>query len=104
MDSTPPQQRASTTDPAADRLMPSVYDELRRVAASYFRARPAAETLQPTALVHEAYLKLADRASGEYESRAHFMAVAATAMRHILVDTRAVAGAPSAAAVSRQSR
>jgi RNA polymerase sigma factor (TIGR02999 family) len=66
--------------------MPSVYDELRRVAASYFRSKPAAETLQPTALVHEAYLKLASRTSAEYESRAHFTAVAATAMRHILVD------------------
>jgi RNA polymerase sigma factor (TIGR02999 family) len=73
-------------DSAASRLMPLVYGELRALAADYLRRERADHTLQPTALVHEAYLKLVDQTQVEWKSRIHFMAVAATAMRRILVD------------------
>ena len=71
---------------AAERLLPLVYDELRALAHAYFRGNGPVQTLQPTALVHEAYLKLAGKKGVEYRGRSHFMAVAATAMRQILVD------------------
>ena len=71
---------------AIDELIPLVYDELRRLAASYLRRRPAGHTLQPTALVHEAYLKLAGKSDVEWQNRAHFIGVAAHLMRCILVD------------------
>ena len=71
---------------AVDRLWPLVYDELRALAGSRFRNQPAGHTLQPTALVHEAYVRLAGRADIQWESRAHFMAVAARAMRQILMN------------------
>jgi RNA polymerase sigma-70 factor, ECF subfamily len=71
---------------AAGELMEIVYPELRRLAASYLAAQRADHTLQPTALVHEAFLKLIDQTSPAYSGRAHFFAVAAKAMRHILVD------------------
>jgi RNA polymerase sigma-70 factor (ECF subfamily) len=71
---------------ASRQLMPLVYDQLRALAGSYFRAQPADHTLQPTALVHEAFLKLVQPGDRGWESRAHFMAVAATAMRQILTD------------------
>jgi RNA polymerase sigma factor (TIGR02999 family) len=64
---------------------PRIYGELRALAASYFRGRPG-QTLQPTALVHEAYLRLARADAEQWKDRAHFMAVAATAMRQILLD------------------
>jgi RNA polymerase sigma factor (TIGR02999 family) len=74
-------------DPAAvDRLMPIVYDELRRLAAHYLRDEHAAATLQPTALVHEAYLRLVAQEMPDWESRSHFFGVAAHLMRQILVD------------------
>ena len=74
-------------DPAAvDALIPIVYDELRRLAAYYLRDERAAETLQPTALVHEAYLKLVAQDMPDWESRSHFFGVAAHLMRQILVD------------------
>jgi RNA polymerase sigma factor (TIGR02999 family) len=77
---------------AADRLMKLVYGELRRLAASYLRHQRSDHTLQPTALVHEAYLKLIDVSQIDWQDRAHFFAVAAQTMRHILVDhARAVA-------------
>ncbi|HVE55522.1 MAG TPA: sigma-70 family RNA polymerase sigma factor [Pyrinomonadaceae bacterium] len=77
---------------AADRLMMLVYDEMRRLAASYLRQQRSDHTLQPTALVHEAYLKLIDVSQVDWQDRAHFFAVAAQTMRHILVDhARAVA-------------
>lgn len=63
-----------------------VYSELRRLAEKAFRNQPAGHTLQPTALVHEAYLKLADCADPPWDDQEHFLATAATAMRHILVD------------------
>ena len=67
-------------------LMAAVYAQLRALAASYFRGRPSDHTLQPTAVVHEAWIRLA-RADGQvYNSRSHFFAVAATAMRQILAD------------------
>ena len=71
---------------AASRLMPMVYDELRRLAGQYLHGEAQGSTLQPTALVHEAYLRLVNQADADWQSRAHFFAVAAQAMRHILVD------------------
>lgn len=77
---------------AADRLMQIVYQEMRRLAASYLQKQRADHTLQPTALVHEAYLKLIDASQVNWQDRAHFFAVAAQTMRNILVDhARAVA-------------
>lgn len=74
-------------DPRAlDRLVPLVYDELRRLAAGYLRDERAAETLQPTALVNEAYLRLVAQEMPDWESRSHFFGVAAHLMRQILVD------------------
>ncbi|MBM4113142.1 MAG: sigma-70 family RNA polymerase sigma factor [Phycisphaerae bacterium] len=71
---------------AADRLLTLVYGELRALASAYFRRQVPGLTLQPTALVHEAYLKMVGSGERTYRSRAHFMAVAAQAMRQILVD------------------
>lgn len=71
---------------AGARLLPVVYEELRALAASYFRRQPDNHTLQPTALVHEAYLKLVHQTSAQWNDRAHFFAVAAKAMRQILVN------------------
>lgn len=71
---------------AAQRLLPLVYDELRGLAERYFRRQRADHTLQPTALVHEAFLKLVDQTQARWQDRAHFFAVAAIAMRHILVN------------------
>jgi RNA polymerase sigma-70 factor, ECF subfamily len=67
-------------------MMPLVYDELRRMAKRYMNNQPSGQTLQTTALIHEAYLKLAQRPEKRWQNRAHFFAVAARAMRHILVD------------------
>ena len=71
---------------ALDKLMPLVYEELRRMAKRYMHSQPSGHTLQTTALIHEAYLKLADQKKAGWKDRAHFFAVAARAMRHILVD------------------
>jgi RNA polymerase sigma factor (TIGR02999 family) len=78
---------------AAEQLLPLVYDELRKLAAARLAAEPAGQTLQPTALVHEAYLRLVGspgRESGEneprWDSRGHFFAAAAQAMRRIVVE------------------
>jgi RNA polymerase sigma factor (TIGR02999 family) len=71
---------------ALDQLMPLVYDELHRMAKQYMRGQPRGLTLQTTALIHEAYLKLVDQPNKHWQNRAHFFAVAAQAMRHILVD------------------
>lgn len=71
---------------AADLLLPIVYDQLRALAGSFLRQERAGHTLQTTALVHEAYLKLVDQTQAQYHSRAHFYAVAAQAMRRILVN------------------
>jgi RNA polymerase sigma factor (TIGR02999 family) len=71
---------------AFERLVPIVYDELRRLARSYIVREGSGNTLQPTALVHEAYLKLIDQRRVQWKNRAHFFGVAAQAMRRILVD------------------
>ena len=71
---------------ALDKLLPLVYDELHRQAASLLRKERPGHTLQTTALIDEAYLKLIDRRDVNWESRTHFFAVAAQAMRRILVD------------------
>jgi len=71
---------------ALDRLMPLVYDELRRLARSYMRREQADNTLQPTALVNEAYMKLIDQRDVRWQNRAHFFGIAAQLMRRILVD------------------
>ena len=71
---------------AAERLVPLIYDDLRALASRYMRNEPADHTLQPTALVHEAFLRLVDTDRVEWQTRAHFLAVAARTMRRILVD------------------
>src|SRR6185503_1622356 len=72
---------------AAADLLPLVYEELRRLAAARLAAEPSGNTLQPTALVHEAYLRLVGSPNGDHwDHRGHFFAAAAEAMRRILVD------------------
>src|SRR2546430_1352843 len=71
---------------ALDALIPLVYQELHRLASSYLRGQEPGHTLQTTALLHEAYLRLAGRNQPDWQDRAHFFAVAATIMRQILVD------------------
>jgi RNA polymerase sigma factor (TIGR02999 family) len=71
---------------ALDRLLPQIYDELRRLASSYLRRERPDHTLQATALVHEAFLKLIDQRAVRWQNRAHFFGIAAQAMRRILVD------------------
>jgi RNA polymerase sigma factor (TIGR02999 family) len=69
-----------------DRLLPLVYAELRAIAHRQLAARDRGGTLQTTALVHEAYLKLIDQSHAQWKDRAHFLALASLAMRHVLVD------------------
>ncbi|MCA1624552.1 MAG: sigma-70 family RNA polymerase sigma factor [Acidobacteria bacterium] len=69
-----------------DGLMPLIYIELRRQASGYLRRERSNHTLQPTALINEAYLKLIDQHNVKWQNRAHFFAIAAQAMRRILVD------------------
>ena len=71
---------------AAQQLLPLVYDELRKVAAHKLSLLPPGQTLQATALVHDAYLRLAGGEKERWQSRKHFFAAAAEAMRHILID------------------
>ncbi|MSU36486.1 MAG: sigma-70 family RNA polymerase sigma factor [Pedosphaera sp.] len=79
--------RVQQGDPkAAEELMPLVYEELRGLAAARMAAQPHGHTLQATALVHEAYLKLVGSGKEQWENRRHFFAAAAEAMRHILID------------------
>ena len=70
---------------ALDRLMPLVYDELRRLAGGYLGRERRDHTLQPTALVNEAFLRLVDQKRIQWQSRAHFLALAATLMRQLLI-------------------
>jgi len=80
-------ERAQRGDPkAAEELLPLVYEELRRLAAHRLAGERQQQTLQPTALVHEAWLKLSGDPSREWNGRQHFFAAAAEAMRRILVD------------------
>ena len=71
---------------AVDKLMPIIYAELRQLAARYLRRERSDHTLQPTALVHEAYIKLIERDRVNWQNRAHFFGAAARLMRRILVD------------------
>jgi RNA polymerase sigma factor (TIGR02999 family) len=71
---------------ALEQLIPAVYQELRSMADRYLRSEGAGHSLQPTALVHEAYLRLIDQTQVQWQNRAHFFGVAATLMRRILLD------------------
>lgn len=71
---------------ASAALLPLVYDDLRSLARRYFSNERVDHTLQPTALVHECYLRLVGGEKSEWQSRAHFFAVAAESMRHVLID------------------
>jgi RNA polymerase sigma factor (TIGR02999 family) len=71
---------------ASEKLLPLVYDQLRALAGSYFRSQKGAHTLEPTALVHEAFVRLIDRSGEGWADESHFLAVAAIAMRQILTD------------------
>jgi RNA polymerase sigma-70 factor, ECF subfamily len=84
----PPEPDPSADDAAvaADDLLPIVYGELRRLAASYLRHERQGHTLQPTALVHEAYVRLLDQRKVDWSNRAQFMGLAAVMMRRILVN------------------
>lgn len=73
-------------DAASDKLFPLIYDVLRKQARSFLRRERGEHTLQTTALVHEAYLKLIDQNEVRWQNRAHFFAIAAQAMRRILLD------------------
>jgi RNA polymerase sigma-70 factor (ECF subfamily) len=78
---------------SVDSLLPIVYQELRRLAASYLRRERPGQTLQPTALVHEAYLRLMKDKPGRWQNRAHFCAIAAHSMRQILIERARARGA-----------
>jgi RNA polymerase sigma factor (TIGR02999 family) len=81
-------------DPGAvERLMPLVYAELREIAERHFRRERPGHTLQPTAVVHEAYFRLVDQTRVTWKNRGHFLAVASQAMRRILVDYARAHGA-----------
>ena len=71
---------------AFERLLPLVYGELRRLASLHFRRERSGHTLQPTAVVHEAYMRLVDQTRVTWKNRGHFFAVASQAMRRILID------------------
>lgn len=71
---------------ALDKLMPLVYEELRQMAKRHMGRQNPGHTLQTTALIHEAYLRLVDQKEVQWQNRAHFFGVAAKAMRHILID------------------
>ena len=80
------QQWSNGQPQALDRLLPQIHSELRKLAASYLRRERPDHTLQPTALVNEAFLKLVDQRAVKWQNRAHFFGIAAQAMRRILVD------------------
>ncbi|HWQ32272.1 MAG TPA: sigma-70 family RNA polymerase sigma factor [Blastocatellia bacterium] len=95
-------QRWSDGDQSAlDELLPLVYDELRRMARRYMGQQPVGHTLQTTALIHEAYLRLVGQEEKRWENRAHFFGVAAQAMRHILVDYARARGAAKRGGAAR---
>src|SRR5437764_9415474 len=80
------QEWADGSQGALEELTPLIYRELRQLADSYLRRESPAHTLQPTALGHEAYLRLIDQHSPDWENRSHFFGIAARIMRQILVD------------------
>ena len=89
---------------AAEQVMPQVYEELRQLARGYLRQERGGPPLHPTALVHEAYLRLVDETQINWESRAHFFGIAARVMRRILVDhARRLATAKRGAGAQRIS-
>ncbi len=79
-------QMSAGSETAPDELLPLVYDDLRRLAHAYFSKENSDHTLQATALVHEAYIRLVNWESVSWQNRAHFFAVAAEMMRKILID------------------
>ena len=79
-------QQSKDQNPEIAVLLPAVYAELRRIASANMARMPMGSTLQPTALVHEAWLRLGGSEKADWQSRAHFLAAAAEAMRHILID------------------
>ena len=79
-------QWANGDEQALNQLTPIVYKELRKLAAAYLRKEQQGHTLQPTALVHEAYVRLVDQKKPDFQNRSHFFGVAARLMRQILVD------------------
>jgi RNA polymerase sigma factor (TIGR02999 family) len=79
-------EEATTDQVLAEDLFPLVYDELRRLAGGYMNRETPGHTLQPTALVHEAYLKLVDQTRANWKGKTHFYAVGARVMRRLLVD------------------
>ncbi len=81
-----PEKLESGDGPAAEQLFADIYRELRALAARYLQRERKSHTLQPTALVHEVYLKFADQSRFDAQDRTHFLAVAAHAMRQVLVD------------------
>jgi RNA polymerase sigma factor (TIGR02999 family) len=80
------QQWSEGQQEALERLVPQIYSELRRLASGYLRGERKDHTLQPTALVHEAYIRLVDQRAVRWQNRAHFFGIAAQAMRRLLVD------------------
>jgi RNA polymerase sigma-70 factor (ECF subfamily) len=95
--------RAGRSD-AIEQVLPLVYDELRSIAARHMRRERPGHTLQATALVHDAFLKLVDQTRVEWQDRAHFFAIASQAMRRILVDhARARAAGKRGAGAERVS-
>lgn len=78
---------------ARDRLLEAVYGDLRRRAAAFLRRERSSHTLQPTALVHEAFLRLVDQSRASWQNRAQFLALAARMMRRVLVDHARARGA-----------
>ena len=81
-----PMSDPETGPPVHEALLQELYQELRDLAARHLRGERAEHTLQPTALVHEAYLRMSGRGGIELQGRTHFMAVASIAMRRVLVD------------------
>lgn len=86
---------------ALEELMPLVYDELHKQASRYLRRERSNHTLQTTALIHEAYLKLIDQREVDWESRTHFFAIAANLMRRVLIDHARGRHGRNAAAAAR---
>jgi RNA polymerase sigma factor (TIGR02999 family) len=82
----PDDNRNAPAIPSSEEIFPLVYTELRKIAQSLFVREASGHTLQPTALVHEAYLKLVDQKRADVKSRTHFIAIGAQAMRRLLVD------------------
>lgn len=80
------ERQTKDQDPEVVALLPTVYAELRRIATANMARMPTGSTLQPTALVHEAWLRLGGSGKADWQSRTHFLAAAAEAMRHILID------------------